>query len=353
MTGLVFNSHAPAFSVNWESFALRSGLCLLNNTCCVGYSAHTIMYKYASENLSLSRQMKLLLRHMQQPEDVAVMERAIQINRAIRSKKHLGKQDIIELKRTEKIIGDIWKTYREEVLKGLENTGLPQLAPFYFAEDKSLYLWAVDKEQGETEDNGKMSNLLAFETDQPVSISPDVVIFYETLGHEVQEKFPCTHLATMPNLLIMDHPKLDNLRQRLEPQRKELESLLPLIPKDEEGHQYFTGTWNLEGIKEFSPRLQKVLDAAPEVQWAAEMQKDVRVDLYVGNMGATDLYGLLHDRGIIPDDTWQVLQQRVESGKLCPTIAFIAARSEWAAAEMANLSEEETMSHRRKTIDLD
>ncbi|MBI1286035.1 MAG: hypothetical protein GC178_00490 [Flavobacteriales bacterium] len=353
MNGYTFNSNPPAFSPAWEAFALRAGLCLLDNVCCVGYSTNIIMFEHASEQLTPANKMRLLLKQLQQPEDIKTLQGAMAIMQSIRKKKHRNKHDILTLKRGEKITQDIFEHYREHIVTDLRTSALPQLWPFYLKDNKCLYLWNVDTERGEPTGRGKFSGLLSFEQDEEEEDPPSIVLFYEQLGLDVLDRFECTPLVTLPNMNLYEYEKLNNLRQRLEPLRKELETTLPLMEQQDGEKRYTTGQWNIESIKELAPRLQKTMDELPEIQWAADLQQSIRAELLVGNMEITELWQLLFDHGIIPKDTWAVLQKKKQSGILCPTIPFITVRSDWSTAATDNLTEEDSLSHKRKTLDLD
>lgn len=353
MNAYTFNSNAPAFSPGWESFALRVGLCLSDNVCCVGHSTNIILYDYSSENLTPANKARLLLSKLQQPEDLELVRKAQAIMQSIRRKKHRSKEDILILKRGEKITVDLFDHYRKELLTELQKTGLPQLYPFHIEENKCLYLWVVNNEQGEPPERGQLSGVLSFGLLEDEEDQPSVVIFYERLGLDVSKRYDCTPLVSLPNLNILEYEKLNNLRQRLEPYRNELAATLPLMGTEDGEAEYATGIWDLERVKELAPRLQKELDSTPEIQWAAQLNEEVRADLLVGNMETTELWQLLHDHGIVPNDTWDVLQKLKQSGSYCPTIPFITIRSDWATRSTINLSEDDSLAHKRKTIDLD
>lgn len=353
MNAYTFNSNAPAFSPSWESFALRAGLCLLDNVCCVGHSASIILFEHSSEHLTPANKIKLLLRQLQQPEDIQVVESAQAIMQSIRRKKHRNKQDILTLKRGEKITTDIFEHYRQDILADLKKTGLPQLYPFFLEENKCLYVWAVNDQQGEPPGRGMLSQMLLFNQLEDEEDQPTVIIFYESLGLDVSKRYDCTPLVTLPNINLFEYEKLNNLRQRLEAHRNELAATLPLMRTEDGKAEYATGTWDLESVKELAPRLQQAVDSTPEMQWASELQEGVRAELLVGNMETSELWQLLYDHGIVPNDTWDVLQKVKQSGNYCPTIPFITIRSEWATASTINLSEDDSLAHKRRTIDLD
>jgi hypothetical protein len=211
----------------------------------------------------------------------------------------------------------------------------------------------VEHDSGEKKWEGSLSRLLTFAPEDKEEADPGVVIFYERLGHEVSEKFACTPLATLPNMISLTTERLKDLRQRLAPLRTELDALLPALPTDEHGNTYHTGYWNLEGIKEFAPRLQKTLDTAPELEVVVNLSQAFKAQVQVGNMAITDLWQLLHTNGVVPGDSWKLLQQKQQSGIHAPTVPFITITSDWNPTALNHLSEEQSQTHKRKTLNID
>ena len=354
MTGIVFNKQNKHLALGWESYALRSSLCLFEQTICLGPSGYRIIYEAATSTANLNSKLHKLLITVQTEEERQQLEEVKSTLKHLRKRKHPQKQEIVFLKQTEKYINDCYALFIEAELKELAKFGLPQLAPFYFREEKSLDLWFVNDKEGETEKGGLLSLVLSFEVDFEFDKDPksDVFVFYEHLAHEVIENHQLTPLAILPNLNNLDADKLQNVREQLTPLRKELETLLPLAKANEGEMQYYSGRWNLEGVKDLAPRLQEAINASPQLEWLNKIHTELRSELHVGNMDTLELWKLLRDHGFIPDDTWEVLEQKRKSGIHCPTTAIMTITSNWGSEELTNLSEEEALSHKRKTLDI-
>lgn len=353
MIGIVFNQQKQPLDFGWESYALRTGLSLFEETYCLGPSVYSILYEHISNNTNTDRKLRVLLQVTKEEAEIKRLQEIATNFKFLRKRKHRQKPEIVFLKKIEKCVNDIYAIYLQEELAILGKYGLPQLAPFYFEEEKKLGLWYIDGAAGEKDKEGRLSRVLTFEVEERDVAEPDVFVFYDRLASEVQKLHAPTLLGTLPNLNMLEVDKLKNVRSYLKPFREELETLISLVEPDEHGTQYFSGIWNTEGVKAFAPRLQAALDAAHELDWANRMHSDFRSELHVGNMNTLELWQLLRDNGFVPDDTWKILEQRRKSGMHCRTTAIMTITSNWSSEALANLSEEETLTHKRKTIDLD
>lgn len=352
MTGIVFNKQNKPLDWGWESYALRTGLCLFNETICLGPSIYSIIYEDVAKGLSMDHKLQLLLDRAHNEVEKRQFEEVKRTIKALRKRKHPQKQEIVFLKQTEKYVNDIYAFQLQDELDSLARHGLPQLAPFHFSEEKSLDLWWVNGDEGEKEEDGLLSHVISFEVEDNEAPEPDVFIFYEHLAHEVREKHQLTPLAQLSNLNLLETDKLQNVREQLKSLRQELTTLLPLTKADEGEKQYYSGIWDIEGVKAYAPRLQETLDASNELEWASRIHTDLQSELYVGNMDTLELWKLLRDKGFIPDDTWEVLEQKRKDGIHCPTTAIMTITASWDSETLLNLSEEETLTHKRKTLDI-
>lgn len=355
MTGIVYNTLGDCLELSWESCALRAALCLFPRTCSVGSSVFIINYEDISTKQNLGSRLKALISNASNEEDKEHFREVANALRLVRKRKQMQKADIVFLKRTEKYIDSIFTHNVEERLRLFEKYGLPQLAPFYHSKNKCLNLWFVNHKAGEENERAALSRLLTFKVEKEEDndyLFPDVFVFYDFLAKEVLSSKSLTPLATLPNLNILKANQLTNVRNRLQPQREELKLLLPLDEVDEHGNQYFSGTWNLEGVKTFAPRLQQALNTTPDLEWSKSLYPDVHLDLHVGNINTLELWQLLREKELLPDDTWNVLEERRKSGIHCQTTAIMTITSNLDGTELYNLTKEETLKHKRKTINL-
>jgi hypothetical protein len=285
-------------------------------------------------------------------ESKAKYEMCLRDLKFMRKRKHPKKHEIVMFKQLEKAINDFFAFHIEDMLTAFKTYGLPQLAPFHTGDDACLTLWYVHPELGEKDKEGRLSQVFSLEMNEDHDKVPDVFVFYDTLGEEVLKDHSLTPLAILPHLNILEADKLQLVRNQLDSECEELTTLLPLMEPDEHGRQYYTGTWNLDGVKAFAPRLQNSLDAVHELAWSGKMYTDIRATLHVGNMDTIELWQLLRANGFIPDDTWKILEQKRERGIHCPTIPIMTITPNWEEATLTSLTSEETLVHKRKTINL-
>lgn len=353
MNGVVLNKQIDAFDWGWESLALRASIALMDTTHSVGDSPHLIMYMNNPESISTKNKLKLLIDHETDPEFKKSLMQAQTILQMLHRRKHPSKQDIVFLKQHDAMVNKLFDEYRKTMMDWLKGFGLPQLKTLYTDEERLLHLWALSGGLGEKNGSAPLSYLLSQKVEDEDDPAADVYIFFEAPGKELFEKKNLVHLATLPNLNFLEPEKLRNVHDRLRPMQQELDALLPLLPAQESGPAYHTGYWNLDGVKAFAPRLQQALHDTPELQWAKNINSNMSVELHVGNMETTELWQFLRDKGLVPDDTWQVLSKNLQDGDCCPTSAIMTLTSDWATNGFNSLTEEETHTHKRKTIDLD
>lgn len=353
MTGLVINKGSESFNQSWESFALRTSLCLLERTCCIGPSTYAIMYQDWMSKMPLHARLQLLTDNEKDPTFKKRLEDTAVTIKLLRKRKHRTKREIVDLKFFEKHINKLYDDYLDHMVKHLKKFGLIQLEPFYTGEEKILNLWDVNKDHGEKDKEGRLSRILAFELEDSEDETPDIFVFYEKMAHELLESHTLTPLATLPNLNGLDIQKLRLVRKRFGSLREELKPLLPPLLNADGKQEYYAGEWNVEGVKAIAPKLQKAIDDSPELQLAKKLYKDFDCQLHVGNMDTPQLWQLLYDNELMPKDTYEVLQKKLKSGKHCPTTAIMTVTSSSPTVQQEILSEEETLPQKRKTISLD
>lgn len=352
MIGIVFNKHKDPLDFSWESYALRASLCLFDEAVCVGPSIYTIVYEEYARNLPLESKVRTLAMNEKDDESRLKFEQCVRDLKFMRKRKHPKKHEIVLMKKLEKSINDLFELHIKDMLTAFKKHGLPQLAPFNAGDDACLHLWYVHSDLGEQNKEGRLSQVLCFEVNEDHDMIPDVFVFYDTLAHQVLKDHTLTPLAKLPNLNALEADKLQLVRNQLDSEREELTSLLPMMEADKHGKQYYTGTWNLEGVKAFAPRLQQSIDKVHEIDWSSKLYTNVRSELHVGNMDTLELWQLLRNHDFIPDDTWKILQQKHESGIHCPTTPIMTITSNVGTDGLTNLTSEETLVHKRKTLDL-
>lgn len=330
----------------------------MQSACCLGPSVHSILFEGVADRMSVVKRIKWLIDSEKDPKVKEQLEQMSASLKILSKRKHPGRNEIVLRKKTEKVINDLFAAHTKELLKIMNRNGLPQLETFYRSDsgERSLFLWVIDPDGGEQDEQYKLSNVLNFEvedTGDDDDIISEVFIFYGELAQEMLECHSPVPLATVPSLNVLESEKIRVLRERFAPYREEMEGHLVPAQPGRDGQQYCTGTWDLEGMKAFAPRLQEALDEMPELRWAEKVHTDFRANLHVGNMETPELLKLLYDRNLIPADTWEVLKAKHESGRYCPDMAYMAVTPDAQANAPVNISHEEALTHKRKTIELD
>ena len=184
-------------------------------------------------------------------------------------------------------------------------------------------------------------------------MTTDVMAFGKSFTDILMDKVEMTHLCTVPNLNSLVPNQLLSARARLAPLRQELDRLIPLMKPAEGEKRFYTGTWQLNELKSFSIRLQEAIDTTPELEWSATVQPDAMTNILVGSMETTALWQLMRENNQIPDDTWPLLERRMRDGDHCKQIPLLSLVLDMEGQENHHFTEEESLQHRRKTIDLD
>lgn len=352
MNALVYNSIQNGFNLGWESNALRTGLLLFEGTVCIGPSFQFIRFEELAKKMLPKQKVEFMINNCRDEGSRKQYEEWMRILKSTRKIKHWDKRGIVIKKQMENALDDLFQLHVDDTMEYLKQYGLTQLAPLCNEED-GLYTWPVEDGQGERIRNHQLSSLLDVEfTDHPEA-TPDVFVLYERLGKKVQEERQLTPMAVLPNLNELNANQLKSVCMNLEPVRQRLGTLLPLMPPDEEGYFYCTGQWNTEALKALSTELQAALDADPELERIGNLNREFRTFLHVGTMDTVELWELFHAEGILPDDTWRALQRIRTTGEYCPYIPIMTITTDWGQNQAPHYTEEETLNHRRKTIDLD
>lgn len=351
MNALVYNNIQNGFDLGWESNALRTGLLLFENTLCIGPSFQFIRFEELAKKMLPQHRLEFMINNCRDEESRKQYQEWLRIQKSTHKIKHWDKRGIVIKKQVEKALDDLFQFHVDDTMKELQKYTLPQLAPLCNEKD-GLYTWHVEDGQGERIKNHQLSSLLDVELTNLPEATPDVFVLYERLGKKVLEEHPLTPVAVLPNLNALNTNQLKSARMNLEPLRQKLATHLPLMPPDEEGYFYCTGQWNTETLKVFSTELQAALNADPELERIGNLNKEFRTFLHVGTMDTVELWELFHAEGILPDDTWRALQRIRTTGEYCPYIPIMTITTGWGQNQVPHYTEEESLKHRRKTIDL-
>lgn len=353
MNLLVYNRHNATTDLSLEAFGIRLGLLLADYTFAIGETGFYILYKERMMKMKDASRLKTLAKAATTEEQSNALTQAIADLKFLRNKKNKGQRDIVFMKQTEHFLHECFELHVDDSLSRMNKFSLHQLAALNTNEQSGLRLWYADKDAGEKDPKYELSELLSCKLKEDSIKATDVLTLVGSVSDALLNGLEMTTLCELPNINSLNSNQVLSVREQLAPLRKELNELIPLTQPAENETAYCTGTWNLEGLKEFSVRLQRELDEVPELQWSANLQKGIRPVVKVGIMETPALWQLLHDHELLPDDTWEVLSKWIASGSYFPTtpiMTFVLPDSKTLARY---LTEEETLVHKRKTIDLD
>lgn len=353
MNAIVYNTDGTVMHWAWESMAIRAGLMLCERTFDVGGTPYCIFYRKMMAGTPVQKRFELLLSNTDLEEDKQALLEMREVIKTLSSRKRRTKPEIIFLKQTEKLLNRFFEELVDKKIDTMKKFGLPALTPIAEDNEKALTVWLCAKEQGEHIAERRLSDLLSFKLAENSAPGSDLFIIYgpPTLG--LEEKVQLTQLATVPNINLLNTQDLIGLRKRLRPVRDRLNTFLPRPEFDPQQTDYCVGPWDMEGLMAFAPTLQHELDQQPELQWAKKLDPTSDARLMIGMMDAAQLWQMMKAHDLLPDDTWKVLDDAIRSGVRCqqvPIMAIVAPPSELL---LANLTEEESLGHRRKTIAID
>ena len=353
MNLLAYNPNDPNSDLSWESFTIRTGLLLSELSFAIGGSPFYIMYQQSMMQMNVQNKVKLMIQSADLADHrLALMQMEADL-KTLRNRKNKNQRDLVFLKQTEKAVEQWFEGYVEERTSQLRRFGLPQLSALEADRQNGLRLWYYNKDHGETHEPAPISEVLGYEYKEGGVMATDVMAFGKSFTEILMGKVEMSHLCTLPNLNSLQPNQLLSARARLAPWRQELDRLIPLMKPAEGEKRFYTGTWQLDELKTFSVRLQEAINNTPELEWSAKVQPDAMTHILVGSMETTALWQLMRDNDHIPDDTWPLLERRMRDGDHCKQIPLLSLSLAEEGQENHHFTEEESLQHRRKTIDLD
>lgn len=337
----------------WESMAIRAGLMLCERTFDVGGTPYCIFYRKMMAGTSVQKRFELLLSNTETEEDKQALLEMREVLKTLGSRKRRTKPEIIFLKQTEKLLNRFFDELVDKKINALKKFGLPDLTPIAEDNGKALTIWLCAKEQGERVAEHRLSDLLSFKLAENSAPGSDLFVIFGPPTIGLEEQLQLTQLAVIPNINLLNTQDLIGLRKRLKPVRDRLDTFLPRPEYDPGQTDYCVGTWDMEGLMAFVPTLQHELDQQPELQWAKKVNPSSDTRLMIGMMDAAQLWRMLRQLDLLPNDTWEVLDAAIRSGIRCPQVPIMAVVAPPSELLLANLTEEESLGHRRKTIAID
>lgn len=353
MNLIVYNRAVAKADLSLSAFALRTGLLLAEHTFAVGELPNFILYEQQMLNMKESFRIKAMLQGISLKPDADAIKKAVAELKTLRNTKNKSQRELVFMKQTEKFIAQAFEFYLQNQVTTLSKFGLCQLSELQENERGRLHFCHVNKDKGETVPNFELSHLLACRFSEDSYKTSDVLALTGPITSAIHEQVEMTHLCDLPNLNSLQINQLLSVREQLAIIRKELSSLIPMMQPSENQKRYCTGTWNMDGVKELAVRLQQELTNMPELQWITNLQKEISCIVNVGCIDTPTLWQLLRDNEMLPDDTWKALNMRIKS-KDYPAQTPITTVTPPANVSLSRyFNEEESLLHKRKTINLD
>ncbi|MCF8257674.1 MAG: hypothetical protein K9J06_08980 [Flavobacteriales bacterium] len=352
---IVYNLITARLELSTEAAAIRAGLLMGNHTFSTGSSYSFIFF----EEMLLDRNNTIVLKlgilegepdffePGQKPGDMLRMMRMLWKNRR--------KKDCLKhYKHMEHLIDTLFKERVTEIVKPMKKFGMVQLASLQDGGD--LIVNYADAPKGEGYKDGfRISNMMQLkDIDRQMAGPIAFILFDRSATLPEQDEAGLTHVFRIPNLNALSNDHFLAVRECLRPVMARLQELLQLTPHTGDRPPHLGGNWQHDRMGEVGKAIQEAIDANEDLNWVLSFRPDIAIDVLVGEMETHRFWQHIRDNGLIPDDSWEVLQALPKDGPYPQTIPVIVMRSNQGTGHRErNLSEENRMQHRRKTISLD
>jgi hypothetical protein len=350
---IVYNHRGPQLEISFEAMCIRVGIIIGQRVHSVGIAGNHIYYKRNLDTLNTTFESKVDTMRL----EPGYMDNKAQTDKLLYMLRVLWKdrrkpQSLLKFKKLEHKLNVAYDAFVKETVLKRWRLGMMSLASF---EEDVLVVTNASLAMGEDYNDGfNISNLLQLHTfkEKPMK-GPFVFMLYDRLAELPEETMQeMTFLFNVPNLNGLSKEQLLAVRTAMRPQMEQLGQLL----KHTEGADHCGGHWDKAGFAEVGRELQRALDANAEMQWLGSFNMDnVTCKVYAGEMETRSFWKHMRDKGLVPDDTWAVLEAMTMDAACPSSIPVLVARlppgNEGSALDdMAQTTE---ALPRRKIISLD
>lgn len=362
MNALVYSTEQSIIPVSWESQALRTGFILNNGVLATGHSPFSIGYEQGM--IEAFQTLEAKLRYLEEFEEFKqfgqTAEEMIKFLKSVKKDRQGGKKALVFYKQTESVINKIFSEQISSEVTAMESHGLVQLSNL--TDNEGFYVCALQEKDGESYGGyANLSFILGMQNVNEHFLEEDRIyglfafMLYAQLAETVvSDKVELTPLVTLPNLISLNTTQLRNVKQALKPIADRLDKLLLPCPPHADGTHYVSGIWDMASIPQLAQELQAAIDANTDIQWAKKMSMDWSSQLAVGMIETPALWQLLRDHSLVPDDTWQVLQQWVKEKHYSPKMAIFDLRMTPGLVSLdSTMAITDIEQYTRKTLDID
>jgi len=355
MDTIIYNIIPAKVELSCEALAIRAGLLMGNRAFSTGSSYCFIYYEemLLDKNNCLELKLRILERD---PEFLQPGQKPGDMLRTMRTlwKSRRNTECLMHYKRMERAVDTLFKIHATESVQPLMKFGMVQLATLQDGGD--LIVNYADAPKGEDYKDGfRISNMMQLKDIDEQMTGPCAFILFDKLATlPEQDEARLTHMFRIPNLNALHNEQLIAVRERLRPVMTRLQQLLQPISYTSDGTPHFGGNWQKDRMAEVGKAIQQAIDVNEDLNWVLSLQPDVAIDVLVGEMDTHRFWQHMRDNALIPDDSWEVLQALPKDGAFPHTIPVISLHSNHGTGPIErNLSEENRIQHRRKTLSLD
>ncbi|MGE0638333.1 MAG: hypothetical protein AB7G44_16580 [Bacteroidia bacterium] len=371
MRSVIHNYQVNKQSINLgsESLALRCAYVLSDAVLSTGTSYAFICYDHYFR--SMSPENKIRAMEAQSPEEFAKLgagtaDQMINMLKLHKKVKHPVPGQIIAFKKLEKSINTLWEFDHQENLARMMLTGMPQLEPLM--KDENFLVLSVHSVQSELNDKyfypcSKIMNL-DFEEDDAIDLfflPMEFITYVETQSIPRSHKpFFTEHLFMFPNVNSLSSEELKAVRSSLSsetaPFRSKVDEWVKACAKDSPGQ---TRNFFDKEIKPLAATIQQKMEQNQLLQYVDKHYENEkpRIEVVGGEVCLSVIWAFYHALGIIPDETWKMLEalnttEKAGERRVPVLINKMKKESKGFFSKLKELKEEIVLPT-RKTLDID
>jgi hypothetical protein len=350
MEFIVYNYRGPKLGLSGEALSIRIGIILGQRVHSIGIAGNHIYLKQNLETLNTTFEQKLKTM-MKFPDVIPGAEKLNSMLDTMRLqwKDRKNRKNLVGFKQNEHKLNVAYESFviATTILRKVH--GLIQLSAF--GED-ILVVTNASSEVGERyADKFNISNLLQLHAFKQKSLhGPFVFVLYDQLAELPEEVMQnMTHLITLPNLNYLSPEQMLAVRTDLRPHTERFAALL----KPTEGEGHCGAHWDKAGLAHIGHELQDAMAANEEIQWMSNFNMEHSTSkVFAGEMETRSLWKHLRDNGMLPDDTWAVLEALPADAAYPISIPVLIVQLP-NGLENDHLAEETEALPKRKTISLE
>jgi hypothetical protein len=355
MDTIVYNLIPAGLNISVESLSIRLGLVLSQHVFSTG-SSHCFIY-YEEMMLDKTNCLELKLRILErEPDFLEPGQKPGDVLRAMRLlwKSRRKTECLKQYKKMERSVDNLFKIHITESVQPMLKFGMVQLATLQDGGD--LIVNYADAPNGEEYKDGfRISSVMQLKDIDEELTGPIAFVLYDKLTTlPSQDNAGLTHMFRIPNLNCLSNEQLLAVRESMRSAMARFQELLQPTLQEGPASHYLGGHWQKEKMAEVGMAIQRAIDANDELNWVLTLQSNIAIDVLVGEMDTHRFWQHMRDHGLIPDDSWEVLQALPKDGSYPTTIPIIVLRYNLGADfNERTFSEESSLQHKRKTLSLD